>query len=83
MWKMKLLHLLKSVPKGTTRIRQAIIHLGNELVAENYVQLSKEGGLNPSDVKVNVQFYIVYIYLFSFFPRITANYRTHSETTTI
>ena len=23
---------LKSVPKGTTRIRQAIIHLGNEIV---------------------------------------------------
>lgn len=45
---------LKSVPKGTTRIRQANIHLGNELVAENYVQLSKEGGLHPSDVKVNV-----------------------------
>jgi len=45
---------LASVPKGTNKIRQAIIHLGNELVAENYVQLSKEGGLHPSDVKVNV-----------------------------
>lgn len=44
---------LKSLAKGT-RLRPALIHLGNELILRNFVKLSKEGGLDPSDIKFNI-----------------------------
>ena len=44
---------LESLPKGKIRIRFAIVHLGNELVAKNYVKLSKVGGLQPHDVVID------------------------------
>ena len=47
---------LKSLPKGTNRICLAMIHLGNELIAENYVQLSREGDYTQVTLSLTCNF---------------------------
>ena len=44
---------LKSLPKENIRLRLALIHLGNELVSQNCVELNKDGGIRPNDVIFN------------------------------
>jgi len=84
-----------SLPKGTNRICPAMIYLGNELIAENYVQLSKEGDYTQVTLSLTLTLHRIHVLIFS--SKITAteiyrylikepilkftDYRTHSEIT--
>ena len=62
---------LKSLPKENIRLWLALIHLGNELVSQNWVH--KDGGIRPMTL------YLAFSLMFLFCKYWLFNYSTHSE----